>query len=193
MNQVHRWYSKATHITWTGLLKLQRVVMLVSICFCTTAVVVAVFMRYIVQAPIIGIDDLATYVAFWLYFVGASYGAYERSHIKAELVHLIFRTQRTYVKVRVATSFINFGLACYVIPWAYQYTAWGFTELEQSRSAIFGSTYPVVYFQISITFAFILMAMYFLIEAIQWWTLLVRGIPLPEEMSTPRKEIDSWI
>ncbi len=178
---------------WVALIKIQRIIMLVAVVISSTAVFSEVIMRYVFHAPLVGIEELAAYVAFWMYFIGASYGSYERSHIKAELTHLIFGNTINYARCRAFTSFISFAAALYIIPWAWDYTVWGFVRNEQSRSTLLGSTYPVVYFQISIFIGLMLMSFYFLVEFIQWFRIIRSRSEIPEEMRSARKEAESWI
>lgn len=181
------------NLLWVALLKIQRLMLIVSVTISTTAVFTEVILRYFFHTSFVGIEELAAYFAFWMYFMGASYGSYERSHIKAELTHLIFGSSLNYAKCRAVTSFISFAAATYIIPWAYDYTVWGFVRGEQSRSTLLGSTYPVVYFQISIFIGLCLMSLYFLVEFIQWLRLILTKTPIPEEMLSARKEAESWI
>lgn len=185
--------KKLVDSIWVFLLKVQRLILVISVCISTTAVFTEVILRYFFKTSFVGIEELAAYFAFWMYFIGASYGAYERSHIKAELTHLVFGTSLNYAKCRAVTSFIAFAAATYVIPWAYDYTVWGFVRGEQSRSTLFGSTYPVVYFQLSIFVGLILMSFYFLVEFIQWVKIIRHKGPLPVEMLSAREEVESWI
>lgn len=178
---------------WVFLVKMQRLILVISVCISTTAVFTEVILRYFFKTSFVGIEELAAYFAFWMYFMGASYGAYERSHIKAELTHLIFGTSINYAKCRAVTSFIAFAAATWVIPWAYDYTVWGFVRGEQSRSTLLGSTYPVVYFQLSIFVGLILMSLYFLVEFIQWVRIICNKEPIPQEMLSTREEVESWI
>ena len=193
MNNKGRGFKKITCTVWILLIKLQRTIMMVAILVSASAIMAEVIMRYIFKTSIIGIEELAAYFAFWLYFIGASYGSYERSHIKAELTHLIFKNPRHYAKSRAVTSIISFALSLYAIPWAYEYVEWGILRHEQSRATMFGNTYPVVLFQASILFGLLLMCFYFLVEAIQWLQPLIKGTPIPKEMIKAKKEIDSWI
>lgn len=185
--------KKLADLIWVSLLKIQRLVLVVSVCISTTAVFTEVILRYFFKTSFVGIEELAAYFAFWMYFVGASYGAYERSHIKAELTHLVFGSSINYAKCRAVTSFIAFAAATYVIPWAYDYMVWGFVMGEQSSSTLFGSTYPVVYFQLSIFVGLILMSFYFLVEFIQWIKIIRKKDPIPQEMLSTREEVESWI
>ncbi len=184
---------KAAKLIWDILLKFQRVIMLVGICVSTTAVFIEVIMRYVFKSPFVGIEELAAYSAFWIYFIGGAYGAYERSHIKAELTHMIFGNSLGYAKARAITSLISFCAAAYAIPWAYDYFVWGVVRREQSVSTFLGSTYPVVYFQASILIGLVLMCFYFLVEFVQWIDVIFIKKEIPEEMLSSRKEIESWI
>ncbi|MCG8616909.1 MAG: TRAP transporter small permease [Desulfobacterales bacterium] len=178
---------------WEALIKIQRFVLVISVCISTTAVFTEVVLRYVFSSSFVGIEELAAYCAFWMYFMGASYGAYERSHIKAELTHLIFGTTINYARCRAVTSFISFAAATYIIPWAWDYVVWGFERGEQSRSTLLGTTYPVVWFQLSIFVGLCLMSFYFLVEFIQWMQLILKKAPIPQEMLTTRKESETWI
>ncbi|MDY3868644.1 MAG: TRAP transporter small permease subunit, partial [Pyramidobacter sp.] len=105
---------------WNTLLRLQRIVMLLTICITTLAVFIEVIMRYIFKTPLVGIEELAAYVAFWLYFIGGTYGSYERSHISADMSSLVFKNKVSYARSHTVTSLITTGVCVYAIPWAWE-------------------------------------------------------------------------
>ncbi len=177
----------------TLLLKCQRTIMLVSLLIVILGMIIEVLSRYIFKISIVGIEEFAAYVAIWLYFIGASYGSYERSHISAELVHLIFKDPKQYAKVRALTSFVTSIIIFYSLPWAYKYFIWGMTRKEISIATLFGSHYRVYYFQLAIFVGLLLMGSYSLIEGIQWMQPIIKGTSIPNEMMNPREEIESWI
>ncbi len=185
--------NRLIEFVWTALLKIQRVIMLVTVIISTSAVFSEVVMRYIFKSPFVGIEELAAYFAFWMYFIGASYGSYERSHIKAELTHLVFGNTKKYAVCRAFTSFISFCAALYAVPWAYDYFVWGIVRNEQSRATFLGDTYPVVWFQSSILIGLSLMTLYFFVEFVQWVKVIASRDPIPPEMLSTRKEAESWI
>lgn len=55
---------------------------------------VSVTMRYIFKTDLFGVEELITVVTMWLYFLGSIYGSYEESHIKGDLLDLVFKTGR---------------------------------------------------------------------------------------------------
>ena len=167
--------------------------MLLTICITTAAVFLEVIMRYFFQAPLVGIEEFAAYTAFWLYFIGGSYGAYERSHISADLSQLLFKNKLTYAKSHFATSLVSALSILYVLPWAYDYVKWGFEMNEQSRSTFLGDSFPVVYFQASVLVGLALMSFYFFVESFQWFKTAFIDRSVPDAMLVAREEIDSWI
>ncbi|NLD24447.1 MAG: TRAP transporter small permease subunit, partial [Bacteroidales bacterium] len=46
----------------------------------------ATFTRYVIQADLYGYDEWAKLLAMWLYFMGAAYGAYNESHVTADII-----------------------------------------------------------------------------------------------------------
>ena len=80
---------------WKGLLSIQRGFIIIAGCVVIVLIFVEVMLRYVFGSPLFGVEEMVTLIAMWLYFLGAAYGAYERSHIKAELVHLWFKTPRS--------------------------------------------------------------------------------------------------
>ena len=178
---------------WNTLLRAQRIVMLLTICITTAAVFLEVIMRYFFQAPLVGIEEFAAYTAFWLYFIGGSYGAYERSHISADLSQLLFKNRLTYAKSHFVTSLVSALSILYVLPWAYDYVKWGFEMNEQSRSTFLGDSFSVVYFQASVLVGLALMSFYFFVESFQWFKAAFIDRSVPDAMLVAREEIDSWI
>lgn len=147
---------------WSALLSLQKGILIASACFLTLLLFAEVVMRYLIHYPGMEVEEIATLVAFWLYLIGAAYGTYERSHIKAEVLHLFFKDQRKLAAARAIVTFIALILAGIMVHWGYRYFIWGLTKGEQSRVLLM----PMVYAQSSIFFGAILIALYFLAELV---------------------------
>lgn len=145
---------------WNSLAGLQRWFLIVAGMFVSVLVFVEVMLRYVFGSPLFGIEELVCLIAMWLYFIGATYGAYERSHIKAELAYLWFKTPKSYALVRSVSSGITLVLAIIMIKWSYPYFIWGITEGETSQALLL----PMVLSQSAIFFGAILMSLYFLVE-----------------------------
>lgn len=53
----------------------------------TLVICVATFFRYILEGNLYGYEEWVKIIAFWLYFMGAAIGAYNRTHVSADLVN----------------------------------------------------------------------------------------------------------
>ena len=147
---------------WYGAVKFQRAVLMVCSVLITLLVFGAVLMRYVFHYPGMEVEEIATLVAFWLYFTGAIYGAYERSHIKTELIHLVLKQPRQYAMAKSAASLITLLLAGIMAYWAYIFFVWGIQK--KARSPVL--QLPMVYAQSSILFGAVFMSFYFLVELV---------------------------
>jgi len=147
---------------WYGMVKVQQAVLMVCSVFITLLVFAAVLMRYVFHYPGMEVEEIATLVAFWLYFFGAIYGAYERSHIKTELVHLFLKQPRRYAVAKSTASLITVVLAVIMAYWAYTFFVWGIQKW--ARSPVL--QLPMVYSQSSIFFGATFMSFYFFVELV---------------------------
>jgi TRAP-type C4-dicarboxylate transport system permease small subunit len=164
---------------WKGLLYLQKGFMIVAGCFVTVLVFIEVLLRYVFGSPLFGVEELVCLIAMWLYFMGATYGAYDRSHIKAELIHLWVKTPRSYALVRSLTSFITLVLSIIMIKWSYPYFIWGITKGETSQALLL----PMVLSQSAIFFGAILMSLYFLVELVDYILQSLGKVPVFKQLS----------
>ncbi len=145
---------------WYAMAKVQRAVLIVCSVFITLLVFGAVLMRYVFHYPGMEVEEIATLVAFWLYFTGAIYGAYDRSHIKTELIHLVLKQPRQYAAAKSAASFITLVLSGILSYWGYTFFLWGIQKW--ARSPVL--QWPMVYAQSSILVGAVFMSFYFLVE-----------------------------
>jgi TRAP-type C4-dicarboxylate transport system permease small subunit len=154
--------SRFADHAWRQLIRAQRVVMIGASVLVATLVLGSVLMRYVFYYPGMEVEELATMVAMWLYFVGASYGSYDRSHVKAELAHVLIKTPRVYALVKVAASVITVGLAVFMTYLGWGLFKWGLVMAAESPVL----RIPMVYSQSAILVSAALMSMYFFVELI---------------------------
>jgi len=124
-------------------------------------IVVASFLaRYLFSIDFYGAEEILLIFAFWLYFIGAAYGSYERSHIEADFVQSIFGD-------RPATRVISYLRDLVEIIVISVLTWWSFLLLQFSieRWPITpGWKIPLLVPQSAITVGFLLMAFHTLVH-----------------------------
>jgi TRAP-type C4-dicarboxylate transport system permease small subunit len=107
-------------------------------------------------------EEITGHTAVWLYMIGAAYGTYERSHIKAEFIHLIIKNPVILKSFRIFASVISIVICIFMAIWSYEYVNWSMVRHEVTPAL----HWPTVYFQIPILISSLLMTLYFFIEMV---------------------------
>ncbi|WP_346690670.1 TRAP transporter small permease subunit [uncultured Cloacibacillus sp.] len=86
----------------------------------------ATLMRYIFEMDLYGYEEWVKIFAFWLYFMGAGYGAFAGTHISADLISSylkdgIFKRTLTFVK-----CLITLGVTLLFTKYGWDYFIFGF-------------------------------------------------------------------
>lgn len=126
----------------------------------TSTMLLQVVARYVFEVSISGLDELTGHTAVWLYLMGAAYGTYDRSQIKAEMVHLFIKNEFVLTIIKSVTSLISTIVAGYMTVWSYGYIKWSIMKHEITPTL----QIPTVIFQISILIGAVLMVIYFIVE-----------------------------
>ncbi len=128
-------------------------------------VVAAFFARYFFSYDLYGIEEFLMVVAFWLYFIGAAYGSYEKSHIEADFVQSIFGDTPVTRVVGHLRDVIELGVLVVLTYWS-----WLLITFAYVRSSVTpGWRIPLLVPQSAILVGFILMTLH---AAIHYWRKL---------------------
>lgn len=147
------------------------------------AIIVLIFseiwLRYVLHLPLLWVEEIVIIPVFWLYMMGAANGAYERSHIKVDVLDIVIKNPRQRLIFKWIASLATACLAALFIWWGYQMFVWD-VKFNPTSATL---NYPYVWARCSIFFAGgILCGLYFTIEAVDWGRQLFGGkAPLFEE------------
>lgn len=150
--------------TWHLLDWLQQIVMVSTSVAIVILILTQVALRYFFRMPLMGVEELACLCGFWLYFTGAANGARERNHIKADLMNVFIKNERTLNMGKAFCSLITLVLAGIFIQWTANYFFWSLAKPELSPAL----SIPMVYAQVSLLANAILMFFYFLVELLDY-------------------------
>jgi TRAP-type C4-dicarboxylate transport system permease small subunit len=152
--------KKGVLIFWNLLVSLQKWFLIIGGCVITLLVFIEVMLRYVFVSPLFGIEELIVFIAMWLYFIGASLGAYERSHIKADVIHIWVKTPRSTAIVHTINSTITVVLTAIMASWCYRYFIFGIEKGGETPAL----RLPLVLSQSGVFAGAILMTIYFFVE-----------------------------
>jgi TRAP-type C4-dicarboxylate transport system permease small subunit len=148
---------------WQSKIHVQRAIVALSGLSLTLLVFVQVVARYLFDASIYGLGELATFIAVWFYFLGGAIGAEQRMHISASLVDLVIRSEAAQVLIRVVAGLISVVLCAWMTWWGIGFAAWslgmGMMSLELG--------FPIGYVHVAIPVGLGLMTVYLFVDLIE--------------------------
>ena len=157
------WLQRTGKTLWKTPLILQRVVMVVSALWLSGLIVASVIFRYFLEMPLMWVEELSLYFAFWFYLFGAALATHERSHIKGGGLLMAFKKYPRFLGCfQSGIISISLGLSCLASVWSYDMFSW---TLRVGTETAF-LRLPEAYAQLSLLVAFPLISMYFLVELI---------------------------
>ncbi|MDO9508861.1 MAG: TRAP transporter small permease subunit [Thermovirgaceae bacterium] len=159
---------------WRVLGIFQKTVMIISSMAILALVLVQVLLRYVFKLPLMGVEEIATMVGFWLYLMGASWGTAERTHIKADVMQAVVKDPRKLIWIKVFTSVLTVILSGMMVYWGWGYVVWGYTKMQLSPTLMI----PMIYSQSSLFLGAILMFFYFWVELTDYFLQAIGKKPI---------------
>jgi TRAP-type C4-dicarboxylate transport system permease small subunit len=80
-----------------------------------------VLMRYVFEIPVMGLEEVLVYPTLWLYFLGSVNASREDTQIKANVLDVFLKTERSRLIVRVAADGMSLVVALWLTYWAWDY------------------------------------------------------------------------
>jgi len=143
---------------WKFLIKIQQWLMIATSIFVILIMFVEVLLRYVFKSDLYGIEEIVVIAAFWLYFMGSSYGVYEKSHVKADILPQMM-SQKAQKILNIIIRFIMAVLCCLFAYWAVGMISHALKYMPRTT----GLRIPIVISQFSILLGYFLMSIYSII------------------------------
>ena len=164
----------ATNTVWKKLnaraAALQRGFLFCLMSLLSLAMLAEIITRYIFNTSLFGLEQFVGYAAVWLYFIGAAYGSYERTHIKAEFINVIISSPRIRHGVRAFSAIISTAMSIVFAKWSWDF---GFESIMVGETTPTLGV-PMIYFQGALFVGAVLMVVYFAIEAVDFTGRTIR-------------------
>lgn len=132
------------------------VLMVVGSVASTACMVYAVIIRYVFKSNFYGSDEVIMLFAFWLYFMGAAYGSFENSHIKADLLSVYLKNMHLKDASTILSEILTVIVNTIILCWA---TRFFFSEIAKWGLST-SLKIPLIIPKSSIFFGFLLMEFY---------------------------------
>lgn len=150
-------YLAALELTFIKIIRFILVIVFISLGFLLFAQVV---MRYGIESPFLGTEELAPMLALWGYFLGMVNATREKEHITGGVLTLICKNIKVIQSVRI------FGSAlCLITTIIFAYYAWDFAlfNLEIGRKSLY-MRWPKYLWDFSMMTGFVLIGFYYILQ-----------------------------
>lgn len=115
-----------------------------------------VIMRYVFKSDVYGIEEITCILALWMYFLGSSYGSYEESHIRADMIQTFSKNKRVVDFSLCCADLVSVIVTAYFSVVGINYFIWNVNA--GVRSAYWH--FPLLLSQSAITVGMLLMLLY---------------------------------
>ncbi len=124
---------------------------------CTVALMqfVQVIMRYVFELPIMGLEEVLVYPTLWLYFLGSVNASREDTQIKANVLDVFLKSDRSRQIVRVVADALSLVVSAWLTWWAWDYFLYALKVWKESPTLYI----PTFYAESAVFIGMLLMTM----------------------------------
>lgn len=157
-----RFQSLATRFTFDWFPTVLKVVIVTCAVSLSGLVFAQVWLRYVIKAPLLWVEEIAVFPAFWLYLLGAAYGAYTRTHIKVDLMDLMIKDEQRRKAMAIVTAAVTVIVGAMFVAWGFWAFVWDLGMDQRSYTLLL----PMIWARSSIFFGGLIIEFYFIVELI---------------------------
>lgn len=147
---------------WTLIYSIQGFVLSFLMLGVTVLVFIQVIMRYVLHAPLMGIEELILFPAIWLYLLGGANASMERNHISCNVLSVYITNPHALKTLDIIKSVISLVICLWLTYWAYEYFLYALRVWKLSNLLYI----PLIIGESSLFICLTLMAIYTLVELV---------------------------
>jgi len=132
--------------------------------------VAEVILRYWLELPFLGIEEVTVLLGLWLYFLSAAYVTREDAHIRGGIAELVIRNPVLLDGVRFTGTIVCLLASCVFFYYAVTYALF---TISTNRASSY-LRWPTGFWVASMAVGFVFIVLYFLLQAIRQWRHLRR-------------------
>ena len=95
-------------------------------------VFIQVLLRYVFNAPLMGIEELLMFPTTWLYMFGAVKASSEKTQIVARVLEIFFKHQRSIYLLRAVGAAASTVVLIWVMKWGYDFFRYSLRVWKES-------------------------------------------------------------
>lgn len=126
------------------------------ICIVALGQFVQVITRYVLQVPVMGLEETMLYPTIWLYILGAVNASREDTHIRANVLEIAIKTERGHTILAIVGEVISLIVGLWLLSWAWDFTQYAWRVWKESPTLYI----PTFYSDVALMIGLALMMLY---------------------------------
>jgi len=120
------------------------------ICVVALGQFVQVITRYVLQVPVMGLEETMLYPTLWLYILGSVNASRENTHIRANVLEIFIKTDRGHNILAIVGEIISLVVGLWLLSWAWDYTQYAWRVWRESPTLYIPTFYSDVAFLVGL-------------------------------------------
>ncbi len=105
---------------------------------------VQVITRYVLQIPVMGLEETMLYPTVWLYMLGAVNASRENTHIRANVLEIWLTSERQHTILAIIGEIISLAIGLWLLSWAWNFTRYAWRVWKESPTLYIPTFYADV-------------------------------------------------
>lgn len=126
------------------------------ICIVAGGQFVQVITRYVLEIPVMGLEETMLYPTIWLYILGAVNASREDTHIRANVLEIFLETERAHAVLAIIGEVLSLIIGLWLLSWAWDFTRYSARVWKESPTLYI----PTFYSDIALFIGVFLMMAY---------------------------------
>lgn len=111
------------------------------ICILALGQFVQVITRYILEVPVMGLEEMLIYPTIWLYILGAVNASREDHHIRANVLEMFLTTERAHTVLAIISEVISLIIGLWLLSWVWDFTKYAARVWKETPTLYFPTFY----------------------------------------------------
>ncbi|WP_282182199.1 TRAP transporter small permease [Aliiroseovarius marinus] len=132
------------------------IILTVLICVVALGQFVQVITRYVLEIPVMGLEESLLYPTMWLYMLGAVNASRENTHIRANVLEIFLSSTKQHQVLAVIGEIISLTIGIWLTTWAWDFTNYSIRVWRESPTLYL----PTFYVDVALMTGMVLMMIF---------------------------------
>ena len=129
---------------------------------------IQVITRYVLQTPVMGLEEMAMFPALWLYVLGSVNASREDTQIRANVLEIFLKTERSKRILAIIAEVLSLIISAWLTWWAWDYFRYAWRVWKESPTLYI----PTFYYECALFLGLALMTLYVCVHLVRKWVHL---------------------